>query len=233
MRKHIRTHGPRELICLTCGKDFLEASKLKRHMITHTGDKAFKCEYEGCEKSFSLKFNLSTHEKIHRGEKPYICTFDKCEKAFSQQINLRVHYGIHLNHKNRRLNEIVGKYEEDAKVDKSEFAATAAPKQETKSCSETENEMPWILQNSGNNDNDNTSVFSGKASVEVNEERDADKIKCIRNNCRETFPTKNIMKSHFYEMHCKPVFKCPDCLGTFNGVEELKSHILTCSCSKK
>ena len=46
-----------------CTSVFRENSKLKRHKLVHTGEKAFKCEH--CGLSFSLRHNLKTHEKTH------------------------------------------------------------------------------------------------------------------------------------------------------------------------
>jgi len=48
--------------CKHCSKKFLCDSKLKRHMLTHTGLKAFKCY---CGNTFSQKSSMKTHTKKH------------------------------------------------------------------------------------------------------------------------------------------------------------------------
>ena len=49
--------------CEQCGKSFLEKSALKRHIKTHTTEKAVKCNV--CGKSISNKGALKNHVKIH------------------------------------------------------------------------------------------------------------------------------------------------------------------------
>lgn len=93
-----KTFGPSENekppslhTCSVCGKDFPYASKLQRHLRTHSGERPFPCSM--CEKRFPEKGLLMIHERVHTGEKPFPCTF--CEKRFASQGELRLHRRTH------------------------------------------------------------------------------------------------------------------------------------------
>nr|CAR63535.1 putative transcription factor yin yang 2 [Angiostrongylus cantonensis] len=99
LRKHAKVHAERRHSCEQCGRRFAEKTKLNRHMLIHTGERAFRCEVDGCSRAFSLEANLKSHLKTHTGEKPHKCQF--CERAFSHPYNLRVH--ISRRHKDKKL----------------------------------------------------------------------------------------------------------------------------------
>ena len=54
--------------CKVCDKRFTRPSSLQTHMYSHTGEKPFACEYEGCGRHFSVVSNLRRHKKVHKGE---------------------------------------------------------------------------------------------------------------------------------------------------------------------
>ncbi|KAK4170418.1 C2H2 zinc finger protein encoded by the fle1 protein [Cladorrhinum sp. PSN259] len=52
--------------CKVCDKRFTRPSSLQTHMYSHTGEKPYKCEVEGCGRHFSVVSNLRRHSKVHR-----------------------------------------------------------------------------------------------------------------------------------------------------------------------
>ncbi len=68
--------------CDQCGKTFLWASNLKKHLKVHSKEKPHSCSL--CGKSFSRLQNLKRHQKIHTGVREYMCF--QCEKTFIIRI---------------------------------------------------------------------------------------------------------------------------------------------------
>ncbi|OBT71123.1 hypothetical protein VF21_09905 [Pseudogymnoascus sp. 05NY08] len=56
--------------CKVCDKRFTRPSSLQTHMYSHTGEKPFACEVEGCGRHFSVVSNLRRHRKVHKGGAP-------------------------------------------------------------------------------------------------------------------------------------------------------------------
>ncbi|KAK7889188.1 hypothetical protein WMY93_024748 [Mugilogobius chulae] len=73
--------------CSVCHRTFTTRTRLKRHMIVHTGDKPFSCPV--CNKCFSQKYNVRIHMAVHTNEKPYTCEI--CLKSYRRNDDLRTH----------------------------------------------------------------------------------------------------------------------------------------------
>ena len=89
LTQHKRTHGEVDsrYECKYCGKRFTLPGHLKKHSLTHTGERPHKCSV--CGKGFTVRCNLTTHMRIHTGENPFSCSY--CDKRFSDSGNKNKH----------------------------------------------------------------------------------------------------------------------------------------------
>lgn len=51
--------------CPICKKQFKRPSSVQTHLYSHTGQKCFKCPWEGCGREFNVKSNMTRHYKLH------------------------------------------------------------------------------------------------------------------------------------------------------------------------
>ncbi|KAF5897437.1 zinc finger protein, partial [Clarias magur] len=66
----------KNFICEHCYGAFRSSYHLKRHILTHTGEKPFGCDM--CDMRFIQRYHLERHKRVHSGEKPYQC--DRCQQ---------------------------------------------------------------------------------------------------------------------------------------------------------
>merc|ERR1712079_894800 len=87
-------------ICGICGKKFVCVTTMKRHLVTHTGEKPFSCKV--CGKQYTQKGNLRVHERTHRNDRPFECHV--CHQKFYRKEPMQKHqwrqHGI-IHHKTR------------------------------------------------------------------------------------------------------------------------------------
>lgn len=98
LKQHRKIHTTK---CHICDQQFLHRCHLKRHLITHTGEKPFRCEL--CDMQFSRNYHLKRHIQTHTGAKPFKC--DICSKQFTRDWHLKRHSRIHSSAKSLKCDE--------------------------------------------------------------------------------------------------------------------------------
>ena len=94
LKSHMLIHsGEKPCTCADCGRRFRCSSNLKCHMKIHTNEKNHVCTV--CGKLFTASGGLTNHMRTHSGEKPYCC--ETCGKAFSQKGGLDTHRSTHTS----------------------------------------------------------------------------------------------------------------------------------------
>ncbi|KAK7111086.1 hypothetical protein V1264_014861 [Littorina saxatilis] len=81
--------------CLTCNRVFSQKGNLKVHLLTHTDQRPWPCDFENCNKAFRTKESLRRHKLSHMGIKPFECT--ECKKKFCSYLSLQEHLSLHNN----------------------------------------------------------------------------------------------------------------------------------------
>lgn len=66
---HFTYHGKPTLPCQICGRLLMNRKTLGKHMLTHTGEKRYKCNFSGCTKAFPNSTGLTVHLRSHTKEK--------------------------------------------------------------------------------------------------------------------------------------------------------------------
>ena len=99
LKRHMMSHGgEKPHKCVQCNKSFSRADDLRTHLLTHTGEKLHKCEQLQQIIKQCWKFeDSSPNSQLHK------CA--ECKKSFCQAGNLRNHLLTHSGEKPHKCNQ--------------------------------------------------------------------------------------------------------------------------------
>ncbi|GIY17366.1 zinc finger protein ZIC 4 [Caerostris darwini] len=60
-----------------------------------SGEKPFKCEFDGCDRRFANSSDRKKHSHVHTSDKPYNCKIRGCDKSYTHPSSLRKHMKVH------------------------------------------------------------------------------------------------------------------------------------------
>jgi uncharacterized Zn-finger protein len=76
--------------CTVCGMQIPTRARLKRHMGTHSDERAFACTHPGCTKRFRRADTRNMHMRVHDAvEAEFVCC--KCDRAYQHLRSLLLH----------------------------------------------------------------------------------------------------------------------------------------------
>lgn len=55
----------------------------------------FRCDHEGCDKSFRNSHHLKSHMLSHTGARPYTCSESACGRTFAKRNSWKLHLAKH------------------------------------------------------------------------------------------------------------------------------------------
>ncbi|XP_058832687.1 zinc finger protein 700-like [Topomyia yanbarensis] len=218
--------------CHLCPTICRNRSELRTHVRSHSGEKPFKCQTEGCNKSFFYKEVCNVHEqkcgktkyfepvkckhcdtmltsakhvRAHtqvHKEPSFECKI--CKRKFIQRNRLKTHWTTHFR------NEIEAAYPESNNLDITEGAEGQIATDHERPDDDT---SPMVAVNQSSNEAPDNKVhvcdwcgrfFLGKRGLATH------KIRCTRPN-----------KPHF----TNSTGKCPHCPAVFNDQQSYQYHV--------
>ncbi|KAK0056368.1 zinc finger protein 184 [Biomphalaria pfeifferi] len=107
LKLHLMKHtGEKPYSCSNCNSAYREKSQLVYHMKSHNGQKDYQCPI--CNQQFLQKAYLEGHMRKHTGEKPFACLI--CSVRFTHKSYLRDHEKVHnLNRERKHKCRVCGK----------------------------------------------------------------------------------------------------------------------------
>ncbi|KAK2863400.1 hypothetical protein Q5P01_002933 [Channa striata] len=209
LKRHVKLHsGERPFKCDMCHKAYVSKSSLLAHRWKHVEDKPHKCDI--CHRSFGEKQQLMVHNMIHTGEKPYCCLV--CSKSFGNLRSLSLHKLSHSREKHY-----------SCQVCEKPFVSVQALREHQKI--HTAREKSYLCDVC-------CKTFYTKSELNVHlKTHSNEKILCTE--CGKGLSTLSALKRHMIIHSGERPYSCSECGRAFNSRSTLNFHKRTHSGEKR
>lgn len=232
----------KSFICETCYKPLGTYQSLRKHMVTHTGERNYKCHL--CSNSYTQKHNLTKHLLVHTGERPYVCRH--CPAAYRTSHLLKNHMKRHSDSRNQskiskeKLNfpesmdtSSIDSYDASFHDTSNETASTvgeieATPESEKPSPLGSPVDNSDKLANKLVNHSESSSEESNKELEKESDEtkkQSPDKPKFECNQCEQSFESRIKLMRHKNDHNSQKTLSCDFCSATFRWKASLDIHM--------
>lgn len=204
-----------------CGKMFNRQARLEAHVRSHTGERPFKCTWEGCDKAYSDKKYLNGHiHSAHLKTPKFVC--QQCDKSFATGQRLERHGLVHLGEDRYRCrdyppcNETFRKHKTLQRHILKEHLGEKPFKCEADDCNESYNTLNALKAHTQREHGEERFVCGPCSDAVIKDPSLKDKLQV-------GFTTKVFLEQHIRQKHVNCVF-CGDGVP-FSGQYELEQHI--------
>ncbi|XP_055896359.1 zinc finger protein 665-like isoform X2 [Biomphalaria glabrata] len=221
-------HQTKQNLCQICLKQLSTPFHLRRHLLTHTGEKPFKCRT--CQKGFSNPHNLKCHQMTHTGEKPFICEI--CLKGFATSSQLRKHQfrkhrQIHTTEKTFKCQICLKEFSQSSHLRNHQQIHTGLKNIKMLICQRgfsdsSDLERHQTVLNVENHENLSEVQFIEKDEVMTSENYEL--AENMQDQLEEYHHREQVLRK---EINFQKSFQCQICLKEFSQSSHLKNHQLS------
>ncbi|XP_059049061.1 zinc finger protein 569-like [Achroia grisella] len=103
LKRHMKYAHKETCVCAECNTIFNSQLALRTHMKTHKpeSEREYRCNVEGCNKSFNFSHHYKNHKFTHTKTKQHYCK--TCGKGFIQYHHMKTHMKTHEPDENKLL----------------------------------------------------------------------------------------------------------------------------------
>ena len=185
---------------------------VNKHIVIHSNETQFVCDFNECNKTFKLNSTLIQHKRTHfktEDNKIFKCFWPKCYFKAHSKGQLNQHFAKHSNERQFVCDYFECNYSTKNKrwLDEHKLGHSI--------------ERPFICDFK---DCNKTFKYTSNLNRHKRRHNEKKSFKCDFKDCDKSYPFLDSLKSHQKYIHSDIRYRCFNCNKTFPRKNELKEH---------